>query len=86
MMTDPSERRRLAQALDRRRADLRGAIDANAPRATLEAATARLHETRRALREADGLTAQAVNLLADLMAWSVTTNEGLVRSMFGRIT
>lgn len=29
---------------------------------------------------------EAVNLLADLMSWSLTTNEGVVRSMFGRIT
>ena len=32
------------------------------------------------------LTPQAVNLLADLMSWSLTTNESLVRSMFGTIT
>ena len=32
------------------------------------------------------LNARAVNLLANLTSWSVTTNEKLVRSMFGIIT
>jgi hypothetical protein len=32
------------------------------------------------------LIPQAVNLLANLMCWSVTTNASLVRSMFGTIT
>ncbi len=32
------------------------------------------------------LTPQAVNLVADLMSWSLTSNESVVRSMFGTIT